>query len=108
MLKAILTSFLYAFVFGSITHFVSPLVGFDDQETSLLYMLSAVIIFSGIIVPALEESIEAHNQRASERIEKEHKEIEQQLDEQETSKIIEELAELNKKTKDHLAKDDPK
>ena len=105
MLKALLTSFLYAFAFGSIVHFVSPLAGFDHQETNLLYLFSAVLIFSGIIAPAMEESIEAHNKRANELIEAEQKElqaIEEELNE--TSKFIDELVDLNKKTTEILSK----
>ena len=84
MNKAIAASFVYALVFGTITHFFAAWVGFDQQETNLIYLFLSVVIFGTIIAPAIEESIEAHNQRAEALVQKEHAELEKNLNKEDS------------------------
>jgi membrane protein implicated in regulation of membrane protease activity len=72
MFKAILTAFFYLFAFSGVAYFVAPLAGFSTQEVRLLCFFGLVLVFGGIIAPALEEAIEKHNQNAAMLIEKEH------------------------------------
>ena len=78
MIKTFFTAAIYAAAFCGIVYFVSPLAGFDSQETNLLYLFSAVLIYAGIIAPAMDEAINSHNEKAKELIDKEHEELMQE------------------------------
>ena len=79
MIKALFISALYSLAFSGIVYLILPIAGLDSQETNLLYLFVGVIVFAGLIAPALEECIESHNQKAEALIKAEHEELEKKL-----------------------------